>query len=255
MSLMKVYLVDDEQLALKRLWRLLEETGRVELVGKTTDSEEAKLQIEQLPIDLLFADIEMPGLSGLELVASLSNPPLTIFATAYSQYALQAFETNSIDYLVKPVERERLSKALDKAEKVLAMRRPPGWKDVVTELAQSLRQVGPGFPVRVASKVGDKIELLELDKVTHFFSQDKLTWASYGGKTHIVDETITELEQKLDPAKFFRIHRSTLLNTAYVQELHAWVGGGLLIRLKTPDKTELQVARERVAALKAKLGL
>ena len=83
----------------------------------------------------------------------------------------------------------------------------------------------------------------------------KLTWAAAGGKTHIVDETITELEQKLDPARFFRIHRSTLVNLSYVQELHPWLGGGVLLRLKDQNRTELQVARERATAMKDKLGL
>ena len=120
MSRLKVFLVDDEELALKRLNRLLEETGRVEVLGHSTNSEEARRRLTELPVDLLFLDIEMPGMNGFELLASLPSQPLTIFATAYSQYALEAFETHSIDYLVKPVERDRLAKALDKASQLRA---------------------------------------------------------------------------------------------------------------------------------------
>ena len=203
MSRLKVFLVDDEELALKRLNRLLEETGRVEVLGHSTNSEDARRRLTELPVDLLFLDIEMPGMNGFELLASLPSQPLTIFATAYSQYALEAFETHSIDYLVKPVERDRLAKALDKAERLLHAKQPAEWQAMVSQLAQTLRQPTPQYPARVASKVGDKVELIDLERVTHFFAQDKLTWAAAGGKTHIVEETITELEQKLDPAKFF----------------------------------------------------
>ena len=255
MSKLKVFLADDEELALKRLHRLLEETGRVEVLGRSTDPEEARRRLMELPVDLLFLDIEMPGMTGFELLASLPNQPLTILTTAYSKYALAAFETHSIDYLVKPVERERLAKALDKAERLLAGKQPAEWQAMVSQLAQTLRQPATQYPVRIASKVGDKVELIDLDRVTHFYAQDKLTWAAAGGKTHIVDETITELEQKLDPARFFRIHRSTLVNLAYVQELHPWLGGGILLRLKDQNRTELQVARERATAMKNKLGL
>lgn len=255
MKKLKVFLVDDEELALKRLNRLLAETNRVDVLGRSTNAEEARIHLAELPVDLLFLDIEMPGMNGFELLASLPSQPLTIFATAYSQYALEAFETHSIDYLVKPIERERLAKALDKAERLLEVRQPPEWQAMVSQLAQTLRQPAAQYPSRIASKVGDKVELIDLERVTHFYAQDKLTWAAAGGKAHIVDETITELEQKLDPARFFRIHRSTLVNLAYVQELHPWLGGGILLKLKDQNRTELQVARERATAVKDKLGL
>lgn len=255
MNKLKVFLVDDEELALKRLNRLLLETGRVEVLGRSTCPKEASKLLIGLSVDLLFLDIEMPGMNGFELLAGLPTQPLTIFATAYSRYALEAFETHSIDYLVKPIERERLAKALDKAERLLEGKQVPGWQAMVNQLAQALRQPAPLYPMRIASKVGDKVELIDLDRVTHFYAQDKLTWAATGGKTHIVDETITELEQKLDAARFFRIHRSTLVNLAYVQELHAWLGGGVLLRLNDQNRTELQVARERVTEMKDKLGL
>ena len=255
MTKLKVFLADDEDLALKRLNRLLEETGRVEVLGRSNDPEEARRRLIELPVDLLFLDIEMPGMTGFELLASLPNQPLTILTTAYSKYALAAFETHSIDYLVKPVERERLAKALDKAERLLAGKEPPEWQAMVNQLAQTLTKPATQYPMRVASKVGGKVELIDLERVTHFYSKDKLTWAVAAGKTHIVEETIAELEQKLDPARFCRIHRSTLVNLAFVQELHPWLGGGILLRLKDQNRTELQVARERTATMKDKLGL
>ena len=248
MNILKVYLVDDEELALKRLERLLLATGRVEIVGKCIDPVKAVEALGEAVVDLLFLDVEMPGMNGFELLAMLARQPLTIFATAYSQYALEAFATHSIDYLVKPIERERLGKALDKAERLLESKQGQDWQMVVSQLAQSMRPAA--YPTRIASKLGDRVELVEVSLVTHFFAEDKLTYAAAGAKNYVVNETISELEQKLDPQMFFQIHRSTLLNLNFVHELHGWVGGGILVRLKDALKTELQVARERVAELK-----
>ena len=117
MSRLRAYLVDDEPLALKRLGRLLEESGRVEVIGSCTDPVEALSELGCNPPDLLFLDIEMPGMSGFELLARLIPQPMVIFTTAYDQYALRAFEDHSIDYLLKPIERVRLARALEKVER------------------------------------------------------------------------------------------------------------------------------------------
>lgn len=119
MSVVRAYLVDDETLALKRLARLLRETGRVELVGSHTDPTKALAELQALPCDVVFADIEMPGLSGFEMLSKLASQPLVIFTTAYSQYALQAFELHSVDYLVKPIDPRHLDRALAKLERIL----------------------------------------------------------------------------------------------------------------------------------------
>jgi two-component system LytT family response regulator len=129
---------------------------------------------------------------------------------------------------------------------------------MLAQLAGALRQPGAGlaaeYPERIASRLGERIHVLELAKVTHFFAQEKLTYAATEGKSHVVDHTVSDLEQKLDPRHFFRIHRSTLLNLAWVKELDAWFGGRALVRLKDARSTELPVARERVQELKKRLG-
>src|SRR5215211_3345748 len=111
---LRVFLVDDEPLALRRLARLLDQTGRVEILGSATDPEAAIEQVSKLSVDVLFLDIEMPGLNGFELLARLARQPIVIFTTAYDRYALRAFEVNSIDYLLKPIEAEHLERALNK---------------------------------------------------------------------------------------------------------------------------------------------
>jgi two-component system LytT family response regulator len=210
-------------------------------------------------VDVLFLDIQMPGMTGFEMLGMMDRQPLVVFTTAYDQYALQAFEVNSIDYLLKPIEERHLTRAIDKIERLHASAAAaPDWKAVLAQLAGALRQpggaLGAEYPERIASRLGDRIHILELAKVTHFFAQEKLTYAAMEGKSHVVDHTVSDLEQRLDPHHFFRIHRSTLLNLAWVKELDAWFGGRVLVRLKDGKSTELQVARERVQELKKRLG-
>jgi two-component system LytT family response regulator len=123
----------------------------------------------------------------------------------------------------------------------------------MTELIRRLTP--PSYPDRVASKVGEKIEFVDLGQVTHFFAADKLTFAATSAKNYAVDYTIQELEEKLDPVKFVRVHRATLVNVSHVQELHSWFAGGMMVRLKDPKHTELKVSRDRVRALKERLGI
>lgn len=252
---MKAILIDDEPLAIRRLSRLLSDAP-VEVVCSFTDPEEAIAYLNEHPVDLLFLDIEMPGMTGFELLSRLDEQPLVIFTTAYDRYALRAFEVNSIDYLLKPVERAQLQRALRKIERIRGGDAPrPDLDALVRRLSAALANRDTGYPARIASRIGDRLEFVELDRVTHFFAKDKLTFAAAGGKSRVVDYTIAELEEKLDPARFVRIHRSTLLNLDYVKDLHTWFGGRLLVRLKDAGNTELTVARDRVRLLKEKLGL
>lgn len=252
--MMRAFVVDDEPLAVRRLKRMLDETGRVEVLGTSTDPVDALAALAGTSVDVLFLDIQMPGMTGFEMLAMMDGQPLVVFTTAYDRYALQAFEVNSIDYLLKPIEERHLSRALDKIERLHASSAPPpDWKAVLDQLAGALRPPAE-YPERITSRLGDRIHILDLAKVTHFFAQEKLTYAAIEGKNHVVDHTVADLEQKLDPRRFFRIHRSMLVNLSWVKELDSWFGGRALVRLKDGRNTELQVARERVHELKKRLG-
>ena len=254
---MRAFLVDDEPLALKRLSRMLIAAGRAEIVGQSSDPQEAVPAILASQPDVLFLDIEMPGMSGFEMLSRIEPQPLVVFTTAYDQYALQAFGVNSIDYLLKPIEAAQLNRALDKIERIRGGAEPrPEIRELlarVTALADPATQ--PKYPDRVASRTGERIEFVELSRVTHFFAGDKLTYAATTAKNYVVDHTIQELEQKLDPRKFIRIHRATLLNVDYVHELHAWFAGRMMVRLKDEKRTELSVSRDRVRVLKERLDI
>jgi two-component system LytT family response regulator len=252
---MRAYLVDDEPLALRRIVRLVEQTGRVEIIGHTTDPLEAVKVLPTLSCDVLFTDIEMPDLSGFQMLTQITVQPLVVFTTAYSQYALQAFEVHSVDYLLKPVDAQHLERALGKLERVLGGMEPRPQLDKLLEQIASALHKPAGALTRLPSKLGDRIEFVDVPKVTHFYASDKLTYASTLKKDFILDLTIADLEARLDPDRFVRIHRSTIVNLDFVKELHSWFSERLLVRMNDGKDTELTVARERVKTLKDKLGL
>jgi two-component system LytT family response regulator len=247
---MRVYIVDDEALAVRRLTRLLEATGRVQIAGSATDPEEALAFLVAHSVDALFLDIQMPGLTGFELLERLGHDVPVIFTTAYDRYALNAFDVNSIDYLLKPVDPDKLARALDRLERHAAS--VPDVRALARQLASEL---SPARRLeRLASRVGERTTVLEVSKITHFFAQDKLTFAVSSGREHAIDYTLAELEGQLDPRRFVRIHRATIANIAFVQELYPGVDG-VVVRLKDEKKSELSVARDRVRELKDKLGI
>jgi two-component system LytT family response regulator len=251
---MNAYLVDDEPLALKRLSRMLEDVGGVSIAGTSSDPVEAVAAIGQIKPEVLFLDIEMPALSGFDLLAKLGYDPLVVFTTAYDQYALRAFEVNSIDYLLKPVEAEPLRRALAKVDRMLGgQERRTNVRTLAAEVAHELARREPRYLERLPSRVGDKVEFLEVAAVTHFYAKDKVTFAATAQKHYIIDQTIADLEQRLDPRRFVRIHRSTIVSADAIKELYNWFAGKMLVRLKD-GKTELGVARDRVAELKSRLG-
>jgi two-component system, LytTR family, response regulator len=248
--LLRVYLVDDESLALKRLTRLLRQTRRVDIVGSTENPEEAVEFLSKNAVDAVFLDIQMPGMTGFELLQKLPKEPSVVFTTAYDRFALDAFEVNSVDYLLKPIELERLEKALTRVERL------QGTPQAVTESEQLraiARELTRKFPERIASRLGERVVFVEIGKVTHFYAKDKLTYAATVAKDYVIDATISELEARLDPAVFLRIHRATLLNLSFVEEVSSWFGGGMVVRVKDGKRTELQISRDRLKELKERL--
>jgi two-component system, LytTR family, response regulator len=252
----RAYLVDDEPLALDRLRRLLEQTGRVEVIGSTTEPEQAVAALTADPPDVCFLDIQMPRLSGFEVLARLANQPFVIFTTAYDQYALQAFGVNSVDYLLKPVDPEFLERAIQKVERLRGAGTfaQPDLQALLKKLTDMLSESKPEYLDRIASRLGDRLWFLDLERVTHFYAEDKLTYAVSEGKSYCVDYAIAELEKKLDPKKFVRVHRGTLVNAEWIKEVAPLPGGGLNIRLKDGKGTDLTVARDRAREFKMRLG-
>jgi two-component system, LytTR family, response regulator len=251
---LRAYLVDDEPLALERLRRLLAQSDRVEVVGSTTEPEEAIATLTSDPVDLLFLDIQMPRLNGFEVLSRLHVQPLVIFTTAYDQYALRAFAVNSIDYLLKPIDPEQLARSLNKIESLRGNGPTSDLQALINSLRESLRKQRPEYLDRIASRLGERLWFIDLARVTHFYAEEKLTYAVSEGKAYCIDHTIADLEEKLDPKKFLRIHRSTIVNVAWIKEVAVLPGGGLNVRLRDAKETDLTVARDRAREFKSRLG-
>jgi two-component system, LytTR family, response regulator len=259
--LLRAYVVDDEPLAARRLARLLAEAGSVDVVGATSDPEEALAFLRENSVDALFLDIEMPGLTGFELLARLHMHPPVVFTTAYDEYALRAFEVYAIDYLLKPVEAEHLARALAKLDRMREGRAgsadegdAASFRGALERLAASFTERRREYPSRVASRVGDRVFFLDVAEVTHFHARDKLTYAVVRGKEYAVDHTIADLEERLDPSAFVRVHRSVLVSVRCVREAHSRLGGGLVLRLSDGKGTEITVARDRAKVVRERLG-
>jgi two-component system LytT family response regulator len=245
----KVFLVDDEPLALKRLARLLDTTGRVEIIGQSTDPVAAVEAIAAARPELVFLDISMPELDGFGVCAQLPPGIMIVFTTAHDEHALRAFEVSAIDYLLKPIRDAELGRALDKLDRLRAQ--PDAQAQLAAAMAR-IAAIAPPAPERIASRLGDKIHLIDLDRITHFTAEDKLTYANTRDKAYVVEPSINELEDRYAKLGFFRIHRATLVRLAAIIELHATPDG---TRVRLADGKELAVARERVKFLKDRLGV
>jgi two-component system LytT family response regulator len=168
---LRAFLVDDEPLALKRLARLLEAAGGVEIVGRATDPAKALAQLTEHPVDVVFLDIQMPGLSGLDVAVRLPHETRVVFTTAYDQHALAAFEVNAVDYLLKPVETERLKATLGRLAERRGERSEEGLRETLEKLTGQLR--GGTHLAHLASRVGERVHLVPVDEVTHVFARDR----------------------------------------------------------------------------------
>jgi two-component system LytT family response regulator len=244
----KTILVDDEPLALNRLRRLLEpHRAVIEIVAEAADGDQALGLIDELRPDLVFLDIQMPGLSGFEVLSRLSHLPLVIFSTAYDQYALQAFETNSIDYLLKPVDPERLARAIDKLTRVTR----DGEERLRTQLRSLMSGLQGRATQRIQVRVGDRIRFVDICDVVFFQAKGKYVELHTVDASYLINQPLKVLEQELPSGDFVRVHRSAIVNMSHVDEVTRSFKGAYVVRMKDHRRSELPVSRH----CKAKLGL
>jgi two-component system, LytTR family, response regulator len=227
-----VLVVDDEAPARAKLKRLLADDARFTRVGEAANGEEAVARIESLRPDLLLLDVQMPGLTGFEVLETLGAErcPQVIFSTAYDQFALKAFDAHAVDYLLKPYDAERFRKALDKAWAQLEAGRagPQPVQALLSELEQS---GAPERPLeRLLVKVGEAWIALKVERVSRFSAEDKYVRVFSDQGQHLVRQTLKSLEARLDPRRFARVHRSELIQLEAVVRLEPWShGDGLLV--------------------------
>jgi len=238
----RALIVDDEPLARTGVRQLVEPLDDVTIVGEAADGPEAVRQIEEQAPDLVFLDVQMPEMSGLEVVreVGVEDMPLTIFVTAYDQYALDAFEAHALDYLLKPIEEERFEEALERArdqlQRVEAEVLSEQLRGVLREYANEDENEGiERFTVRTRNR----IYFVDADDVQWIESEGDYVALHDGEETHLVRKTMKELEQQLDPARFLRVHRSYIVNADYIEELRPLDHGTYQLRMAsgTPLKT------------------
>jgi two-component system, LytTR family, response regulator len=240
---MRALIVDDERLARKELMKLLEDHPMIEVVGEAMNAEEATQMVNELNPDLLFLDIQMPGKTGFQLLEDLDSVPLVVFTTAYDEFALKAFEVNALDYLLKPIQPERLAEAVSKlADK---------------ERAKNAAIRGPekklGLHDQVFVKDGDRCWFVSLTNVRLFESDGNYIKVYFDTNRPMIHKSLNALDEKLDERAFFRASRKHIVNLSWVEGIEPWFNGGLMVKLRGGDKVE--VSRRQAAKFKDMMSL
>jgi two-component system LytT family response regulator len=240
---MRALIVDDERLARKELIKLLEEHSGIEVIGEAQNADEAFEMIENLNPDLLFLDIQMPGKTGFQLLEMLDSVPLVIFTTAYDEYALQAFNVNAMDYLLKPIQPERLAEAIGKVMQ----------KEKAKKEQQASGEKKLGLNDQVFVKDGDKCWFVSLSNVRMFESDGNYIKVYFDTNKPMIHKSLNALDEKLDERAFFRASRKHIVNLSWVEGIEPWFNGGLMVRLRGGDKVE--VSRRQAAKFKDMMSL
>jgi two-component system LytT family response regulator len=230
---MKALVVDDEPLARRELRRLLAAFPIVQVVGEAGNIDEARERIESLSPDVVFLDIQMPGGTGFDLLAQLDRVPRIVFTTAYDQYAVKAFEVNALDYLLKPVEPERLATAIRKIQESSPRETP------VT---------GSAPLEQLFIKDGPRCWFVPLRQVSLMTSEGNYVRLHWGKERPLLGRSLSSLEQKLDPKRFFRANRAQIVNLDFIQQVETGVGGRLYVQLR--DGPEVEVSRRQARDFK-----
>jgi DNA-binding LytR/AlgR family response regulator len=250
---MKSLIVDDEAPARSRLTRLLAAHKEIEICGEARDGVEAIRKIEELEPELLFLDIELPGVTGFEVLRSLPSGvrlPLVIFVTGYDQHALAAFEANALAYLLKPVEPERLAQAIERASRLMHVSRDykrerEHLQRVARETPKPLRQI--------VCRKRDRLVLLPPEQILWFQVEDGIVRAHSGTETFWVNYQLGELEANLSSELFFRARREVLVNVSRIKEIRPYFKSGFLLIMSDPASTEIVVSERQAKSFRQRI--
>ena len=264
---LRVLIVDDEPLARQRLEDLLEAEAGAEVVGQAENGRDAVEAIGRLQPDLVFLDVQMPGLTGVDVVRAVGAEamPVVIFVTAYDQYALKAFDLAALDYLLKPFDDERFEQAFARARQAVALRKIDGMRQRLAALLENEGRTSAPAPTatstpeparyleRLAVEMRGQIRVVAVEEVDFIAASGPYAELHTAEGTHLIRERMQTLEERLDPERFFRIHRSAIVRLDRIDALLYNAGGDYAVRLKSGKR--LKVSRGRREALERRLGL
>jgi len=240
MKKIRTLVVDDEPLARERLTSLLSAEPDIEVVGQCRDGEEAVTAIVDHSPDLVFLDVQMPAMNGFEVIDAVGpeRMPLVIFVTAYDQHALRAFQVRALDYVLKPFDRERFQEALQRARAQIQRDETGDLGRRLLALVKDLRRDQPKTD-RLVVKSGGRLFFLRADEIDWIEAAGNYVRLHVGTTSHLLRETMNAIEGRLDPEKFFRIHRSRIVNMERIQEMQPWLNGEYAVVLRTGTRLTL----------------
>ena len=241
---MRALIVDDERLARKELTSLLSDYHAIEIVGEAVNADDAFEKIKELEPDLLFLDIQMPGKTGFDLLQMLDDVPQVIFTTAYDEYALKAFEVNALDYLLKPVQPERLQESINKLTAAVEKRE---------RKEEKIKSDKLGVNDQVFVKDGEKCWFVRLSKVRLFESDGNYIKVYFDNQKPMIHKSLNALDERLDDKVFFRANRKHMINLNWVENIEPWFNGGLMVTLQGGEKVE--VSRRQASRFKDMMSL
>ena len=259
--LIRALVVDDEDPAREELCFLLAELPDVEVAGQAANGPEALAAIDALHPDLVLLDIQMPGLTGFEVARRMlarDDTPYVVFVTAFDQYAIEAFNVNAVDYLLKPVEGTRLAEAIERARRRISAERPAGGAMDAATLARLAEMVAgrTAYLQQVALKVGERFLLVQVDEIVHAsLVDDAITVVTNSVTGTSNDRTLDELQARLDPAVFWRVHRSHLVNINKIKEIVPWFSRNYILKMRDAKATEIPVSRSQTKRLREYLKM
>lgn len=255
----KVLIVDDEPAAHARLEDLLLKEQDVQVVAHAQSGMEAVRVLKKQPVDLVFLDVQMPGMSGLDVVDEIGPAymPMVVFVTAFDQFAVNAFDQAALDYLLKPFDDDRFQQALARVRKALKLREVDRLQHRLTTLVGQIEsrtvQAVPSYLKRIAVEMRGQMRIVPVERIDFILASGPYAELHVDGNSYIANEQMQTLEERLDPAHFFRIHRSTIVQLNRIETLHIGAGGDYTACLA--DGSQLKVSRRRWDDLVARLGL
>lgn len=253
---MKVLIVEDEIPAARQLERLIKELNpNFEIVGHTQSVEKTVTWLNNQTPDLIFMDIQLSDDLSFAIFDKVNVQSPVIFTTAYDEYALQAFKVNSIDYLLKPIDKDELEKSIAKLDNLRAMSQQPYPPSFTRDIANTIIQQKPIYKNRFLVKRGEQFLSIPVQEITHFVSEHKVTYCITQEQLKFsIENTLEELEKLLDPSQFFRVNRKCVIHFNSIDKIHNYFNGKLLVKIRSRFDNEFKVSKDKAGIFKAWLN-